>query len=93
MYVQTARLKFHIPHAGSLKDKRQTARSVIDKTRRKFNVSVAEVEEHDTHNWLVVGLSLVSSTAAHAKKSMDEIVRFVEENTDGNLMEVETWQD
>ncbi len=31
MYVSSAKLTFNIPHAASLKDKRQVRRSVIDK--------------------------------------------------------------
>jgi len=94
MYVQTACLTFHIPYASSLKDKRQVARSIIDKTRHKFNASVAEVNDHDSHQRLVVGISLVSSTSTHAQKCMDEIMRFMEENAKGaDLVEVEIWQD
>jgi len=94
MYIQSARLVFHIPHASSLKDKRQVARSIIEKARHKFNASVAEVDDHDNHQRLTIGISVVSAQNSHAQKCMDEIIRFMEENAKGaNLTEVEIWQD
>jgi len=89
MYTLSAKLTFHIPHAASLKDKRQVRRSLIDKTRQRFNVSIAEVDTQDMHQTLTIGIAVVSSEAAHAQQSLDEIVRFVEEHTDAELTGVE----
>ena len=40
-------LDIHIPHAQSLKDKRMVVRSLKDRLRTKFNVSVSEVDHQD----------------------------------------------
>lgn len=79
MYVESAELIFYIPHSASLKDKRQVCRSLIDRTRRKFNVSIAEVDTQDVHQTLTVGIAVVSGSAAHARRSLDEVVRFMED--------------
>ena len=42
----TVRLELELPFASSLKEKRQTLRSVKDRLRRK-NVSVVESDNHD----------------------------------------------
>ena len=89
MYVKSVKLIFHIPHAGSLKDKRRVKRSIIDKVRNKFNVSAAEVDTQDVHRILTIGAAVVSGDAAHAVESLDEVIRFMEENADAELMEVE----
>jgi len=89
MYVLALKLIFYIPHAGSLKEKRQVCRSLVDKTRQKFNASVAEVDTQDVHQTLTVGVAVVSGDNAHARRSLDEIVRFMEEHADAELMEVE----
>jgi hypothetical protein len=91
MFVESAKLTFHIPHAESLKDKRQVCRSLMDKTRHKFNVSVAEVNTQDSHRTLTIGISLVSGECAHAEQSLDKIIRFMEEHADAELTEVEKW--
>jgi uncharacterized protein YlxP (DUF503 family) len=88
MYTESAKLTFYIPHAASLKDKRQVCRSLVDKTRQRFNASVAEVDTQDIHQTLTIGIALVSGEAAHAQRSLDEIIRFMEEHADAELMEV-----
>ena len=40
-------LDIHIPHAQSLKDKRMVVRSLKDRLRTKFNVSVSEVDHQN----------------------------------------------
>jgi uncharacterized protein len=40
-------LDIHIPHAQSLKDKRMILRSLKDRLRAKFNVSVSEVDHQE----------------------------------------------
>ena len=89
MHTQTAKLTFHIPHAASLKDKRQVCRSLIDKTRRRFNAAVSEVDTQDIHKTLTIGVVVLSGDAAHAQRSLDEIVRFMETHAEAELTGVE----
>ena len=89
MYSLSAQLTFHIPHATSLKDKRQVCRSLLDKTKKRFNAAIGEVSTQDIHQTLTVGVAVVSGDAAHAQNSLDEIIRYMEEHADGELVEVE----
>jgi len=89
MHTLTAVLTFYIPHATSLKDKRQVCRSLVDKARQRFNASIAEVDTQDIHQTLTVGVAVVSGDFAHAQNSLDEIVRFMENSADAELIEVE----
>jgi uncharacterized protein YlxP (DUF503 family) len=89
MHTLSAKLTFYIPHAASLKDKRQVCRSLIDKTQQKFNVSIAEVDTQDLHQTLTIGIVVVSGDASHAQRSIDEVIRFIESHADAELTEVE----
>ena len=89
MYTLSAKLTFYIPQAVSLKDKRQVCRSIIDKTRQKFNVSIAEVDTQDIHQTLTIGIAVVSGENSHAERSLDEIIHFMEEHANAELTEVE----
>jgi len=80
MHTLSAKLTFHIHHADSLKDKRQVSRSLLAKTRQKFNVSIVEVDTQDIQRTLTIGLAVVSGEMAHAQNSLDEVVRFLENN-------------
>ena len=89
MYVNSSKLTFYIPQSASLKDKRQVRRSLVDKTRQRFNAAVAEVGTQDVHQTLTIGVAVVSGDAAHAQNMMDEIVRYMEGNAGAELTAVE----
>jgi len=89
MITVSVKLTFHISHAQSLKDKRMVARSLIDKTRKKYNASVSEVDTQDVHQILTLGVAVVSGENSHARNMMDDIVRFMERNADAELVSVE----
>ena len=89
MYTLSAKLTFYIPQAASLKDKRQVCRSIVDKTRQRFNASVAEVDTQDFHQTLTIGIAVVSGEATHAQRSLDEIIRYMEGHADAELTGVE----
>jgi uncharacterized protein YlxP (DUF503 family) len=89
MTTLSAKLTFYIPHALSLKDKRQISRSLMDKTTRRFNASVAEVDTQDVHQTLTIGVAVVAGDASHARRCLDEILRFMEEHADAELIKTE----
>ena len=89
MFTLSAELTFYIPQAASLKDKRQVRRSLIEKTRHKFNVSIAEIGTQNVLQTLTIGIAVVSGDAAHRQNSIDEIIRFMEIHADAELVSVE----
>ena len=89
MYTQSTKLTFYIPHATSLKDKRQVCRSLVDKARQKFNASIAEVDTQDVHQTLTMAVAVVSGSVAYSKQSTEEIIRFMEEVADAELTSIE----
>ena len=89
MTTISAILTFYIPHAASLKDKRMIVRSLTDKAKRKFNVAIAEVDTQDMHQTLTLGIAVVSGEYSHASKMLDEIIRYLENNTEAELVSVE----
>jgi len=89
MFTLSARLTFHIPHSASLKDKRQVRRSLIEKTRHKFNAAIAEIDTQDVHQTLTIGIAVVSGDCTHRQNALDEIIRFIEERADAELTAVE----
>ena len=89
MYIQAAKLTFLVVHSFSLKDKRQVSRSLINKMRHKFNAAVAEVDTQDAHQTLTIGVAVVSGDAAHARQSIEEIIRYAAEHADAELTAVE----
>ncbi len=89
MTVQSAEVRFHIDHAHSLKEKRMVSRSLIDGARRKFNASIAEVESQDAHQLLTIGVAVVSGEAGHAREMLEDVIRYLEDHADAQLLSVE----
>jgi len=88
MITISEKLTFHIPYAQSLKEKRMVVRSLTDKARQKYNASIAEVDTQDSHQILTVGVAVVSCEYSHARNMMDDIIRFMERNTDAELIDI-----
>jgi uncharacterized protein YlxP (DUF503 family) len=89
MTVVSAKLTFYLSHATSLKDKRQVAKSLIEKSKHRFNASIAEVDTQDMHKTLTIGVAVVSGTAAHARHLLDDLIRFLGDSTDAELLSVQ----
>lgn len=65
MAVAVLQLQIHLPYAESLKDRRMVVRSLKDRLRRRFNVSVAELDGGHQWQWAVVGMVAISSDRAY----------------------------
>ena len=92
MFTLSAKLVFYIPQSTSLKDKRQVRRSLVEKTRHKFNVAIAEIDTQDVLQTLTIGIAVVSGDGAHRENSLDEIIRFLENHADAELTSVEIFE-
>ena len=77
MVVGVCKVAFSLPGNASLKGKRSIVRRIVDRTRAKFNVAVAEVEDMDSHRRAVIGLTVVSNDARHANSMLDRISTFM----------------
>ena len=73
MPVGTLTLELGIEHAQSLKDRRQVVRSLKDKLRHGFNVSVAELDEALVWNRATLGVAAISSSAAYLAGQLREV--------------------
>jgi uncharacterized protein YlxP (DUF503 family) len=68
------RLELELPYASSLKDKRQTLRSLKDRLRRK-NVSIVEAEHQNLWQRATVELALAAQTRRAAEEKREEVRR------------------
>ncbi|HXN30504.1 MAG TPA: DUF503 domain-containing protein [Polyangiaceae bacterium] len=90
MFVGVLRLTFHVPHARSLKDKRQVVRKFRDRVRAHFDVSIAEVGAQDKLQRAIFGVSVVSGDAAVCDSVLEQVARVAETQEDAVLTNRET---
>ena len=73
MPIAQLTLELAIEHAHSLKDRRQCVRSLKDKLRHGFNISVAELDETVAYNRATIGVAAISSSAAYLAGQLREV--------------------
>ena len=87
MEIATITFRLHAPWVHSLKEKRMIVKSIIAKLQNKFYVSVAEIDEQDVHQIIVIGVAAIVPHNAMADSLMDEISSFVEKNTEAEILD------
>ena len=94
MPIAKLTVELSVPHAQSLKDRRQVVRSIKDKLRHRFNVSVAELDDASLWNRATLGVVALSGSAAYLAGQMQEIDRTIHRLADSLSAEVlESWVD
>lgn len=76
--VGIGRVTLYLEDTFSLKDKRQTVRSVVQQVRSKFNAAIAETSDLDDPRAATLTIAVVSNSAAHADEMLQTILGFVE---------------
>lgn len=84
--VAVLTIKLYAPWVHSLKEKRMVVKSLLAKLRNKFQVSAAEVDDQDIHQSIVIGMAAIVPHSAQADSMMEEMVNFIEENTEAEIV-------
>jgi len=73
----------------SLKEKRMVVKSIVQKLKNKFNISVAEVDQQDVHQIIVIGIAGICGTTSQLDSTMEHIITFIESNTDAEIIDIQ----
>lgn len=79
-------IRLHLPGVGSLKEKRQVLRSLKDRLRQQYNVSVAEVEHQDLWQRATIGIVGIASARAPLEQTFASIQGEVERRIPGEVL-------
>jgi len=77
MVVGLCTVELFISESQSLKDKRQVLHSLKDRLRRKFNLSVAEVDGQDLWQKAVLGMACVANESSHVNQVLDQALNLI----------------
>ena len=79
MVVGICRLDLRIRENNSLKGKRRILKRIIERVKNKFNVSIAEVGNHDLWQSSQIGFCMVGNDKRFINSALDKIIYFIEE--------------
>ena len=87
MVVGICRVVLALPWNDSLKGKRSVVKSILERTRQRFHVAAAEVEDLDAHRRATLGFSVVSNDVRHARSVLDKVVSCIAGATEAQLVD------
>jgi hypothetical protein len=62
----------------SLKGKRKVVKSMVDRVKNRFNVSVAEVGSNDLWQRIELGICTVANDRRHVDSSLNNVLMFLD---------------
>ncbi len=77
MNVGVCRISLRLPENLSLKGKRRVLKSIITRVRSKFNVSTAEVDDHELWQLATLGICCVSNNKRYTNEVLSKVVDFI----------------
>jgi len=89
MHIGTLTIVLRMHDTQSLKDKRQIIKSLIETTRQKFNISIAEVDDLDKWRQATIGVACVANDSAYVNRILDKVVDTLESNPAIDVAEVD----
>jgi uncharacterized protein YlxP (DUF503 family) len=78
MVIGVCQLELFLHENFSLKGKRQVLRSLVQRARKKFNISIAEVEGQDLWQKAVLGICAVGNDRQWVNSILDQVINFIE---------------
>jgi len=87
--VAVGTVEIHLPDVGSLKGKRRALKGLKEKLRRRFEISVAEVDHQDVWQRATLALACVSGDSRHANEVISKAMDFIEDHVDGYVTDIE----
>ena len=89
MHIGTLTITLYLHATESRKDKRQIVKSLIETTRQKFNVSIAEVDDLDKWRKATIGIACVANDKRYLNQVLDKVLDTIEGNPSVEVGETE----
>ncbi|MCK4304853.1 MAG: DUF503 domain-containing protein [Candidatus Eisenbacteria sp.] len=81
MFFAICRFEVLIPQGRSLKDKRSVVRSLKERLRSRFHVSVSEVANQDLRQRGTIGIALIGARPRSLESALEAMRRLVDQET------------
>jgi len=80
MNVGVCQIQLRLPENHSLKGKRRVVKSIITRLHNKFNIAVAEVDNHDSWQLTTLGLTCISNHRSYDNETLSHAIKFITQN-------------
>lgn len=81
MLVGICEIELLIYESYSLKEKRSTVKSIINRLKHKYNISIAEVDLLDQLNRSGIGFAIVSNDKRYIEEVISKVINFIDNDS------------
>ena len=82
MNIGVCKVRMRIPENQSLKGKRRVVKSLSQRLRNKFNISVSEVDDNESWQLATLGITCAGNSARHVDEVIGKVVSYIEDSRD-----------
>jgi len=81
MIVSMIQIIFEIPDIANIKEKRRVIKSVLEKMRKRYHLSAAEVDLNDSLSFAQIGGAIVSNSKTFGEAVLQKAFDMIEKET------------
>jgi len=75
--IGVCKLRINIPESRSLKDKRSIVKSLTSRLQKQFNISIAEVDDHELWQMTTIGIACVSNHNHRVDEVINQVINTI----------------
>jgi len=80
MIIGVLEIEIFIPYSTSIKEKRYIVKSIKDKVKSKYNVSIAELDYQDAWQRSKIGFACLSNSVSYINSYLMDLLKFLQED-------------
>ena len=88
MIVGICICEIFIFNANSLKSKRSVVKSIIEKSKNRFNISIAEVGDNDKWQKSIIAFSTISNDQKVVEGTIDKVINFFDSYSEIEIINI-----
>lgn len=88
MIIGICTCEIFIFNANSLKSKRSVVKSIIEKSKNRFNISIAEVGENDKWQKSIIAFSTISNDQKFVEETIEKVINFFDSYSEIEIIKI-----
>jgi uncharacterized protein len=88
MIVSMIQIIFEIPDISNIKEKRRVIKSVLEKMKKRYHLSAAEVDLNDSLSFAQIGGALVSNSKTFGESVLQKAFDMIEKETNVRIQDM-----
>lgn len=88
MIIGICTCEIYIFNANSLKSKRSVVKSIIEKSKNIFNISIAEVGENDKWQKSIIAFSTISNDQRLVEETIEKVINFFDSYSEIEIINI-----